>query len=548
MLLVMAVLMGLLPAVACGVELLFQGRGGAYLPASEWNDELFYYKQVEAIADHGYPLGYFGFNESHALRLSFAAWSPVLVWPWILWGKLFHWALISPMLCNLLLYCVVMFFFVVLVKPGWKQWWQIAALFLLFTPNVRYILSGMPEVICFSMVILLYGLTIAYVRQGKFGYLVAGIIAGMVMTWMRPYLVLFLLLPLFFFLQGARKGKRWIPALISGSVLVVTLVVYALIKHYLSAEYFAPLFFTDWITDFFENGPVHGIRNFFGTLWYKGKDFVIYMIDGLRSDRAAGVFFLAYVGMGVILLCDCVGEGIRISYSRKQPLVGKPRNRGLWIVKTHLLISYVCMFFALLLMYKLTEGSKHLLTFLAGACFVLACNVGKRARYTYAAGALFLLLFGFHATSTYDFRIPTVGDGVTLRRLSGWEETFAKGIALKTEESAPGTQTPTYENTVIWVFSDTVGEKSINTDWQMLYALPSGCGISCCYRDYVLEHFDSLQSRYLAVTAGGEIDAACAAAGYGEVGRDGRMVVYDRSGNAAGTEAEAQETPAETTE
>ena len=92
--------MGVLPLLCCLVYCAFQGRGigQVYLPNSEWNDELFYFKQVESIVNFGYPQGYFGFNESHALKLSFAAWSPVLVFPWILWGLLFGWNLMSPIL------------------------------------------------------------------------------------------------------------------------------------------------------------------------------------------------------------------------------------------------------------------------------------------------------------------------------------------------------------------------------------------------------------------------------------------------------------------
>ena len=118
-----AVLMALLPVVCCLVRTAAEGRsiGQVYLPSSEWNDELFYFKQVEGIVNYGFPRGYFGFNESHALELSFAAWSPVLVFPWILWGLLFGWNLMSPVICNIVLLTITMFVFVWLVKPTWKQ-------------------------------------------------------------------------------------------------------------------------------------------------------------------------------------------------------------------------------------------------------------------------------------------------------------------------------------------------------------------------------------------------------------------------------------------
>ena len=154
--LVQSVLLGLLPVVCCLVYCAMQGRsiGEVYLPGSEWNDELFYYKQVESIVQFGYPQGYYGFNESHALKLSFAAWSPVLVFPWIIWGLLFGWNLMSPVICNILLMTLACVLFVWLVRPSWKQQGILTLLFCLYTPFVRYMLSVMPEVICFSILII----------------------------------------------------------------------------------------------------------------------------------------------------------------------------------------------------------------------------------------------------------------------------------------------------------------------------------------------------------------------------------------------------------
>ena len=247
-----AVLLALLPLVCCMVYCASQGKtiGQVYLPGSEWNDELFYYKQVESIVKYGYPYGYFGFNESHALKLSFAAWSPVLVWPWILWGLVFGWNLMSPVLCNIFLMMLCCFLFVWLCKPTWKQMGILTLLFCLYTPFVRYMLSVMPEVICFSMLITFYALAVNYLNQERGYKLVLLFLMAGVMTLMRPYMLLFLLLPAYFWV----KRSGWKGAAGSGLVLALVLGLYAGIKHFLGAEYFAPLFFTDWVEAFFEKG------------------------------------------------------------------------------------------------------------------------------------------------------------------------------------------------------------------------------------------------------------------------------------------------------
>ena len=49
-----------------------------YLANSKWNDEVFYYKMIEAVVKYGRPLGYFGYNGSTANVGQSGPWSPVL--------------------------------------------------------------------------------------------------------------------------------------------------------------------------------------------------------------------------------------------------------------------------------------------------------------------------------------------------------------------------------------------------------------------------------------------------------------------------------------
>jgi len=512
-----AVLMAALPVLCCLVYAGVQGQSlrNVYLPGSEWNDELFYYKQVEGIVHYGYPQGYFGFNESHALRLSFAAWSPVLVFPWILWGLLFGWNLMSPILCNIVLLSITMFVFVWLVKPTWKQVGVLTLLFSFFTLFVRYMLSGMPEIICFCMLILFYGLALHYQEREKKVELALLFGLAAVMTLMRPYLLLFLLLPIYF---AVRKWK-WKGAVVSALTLFLTVFVYALIKHYLGAEYFAPLFFTDWITTFFREGIGAGVHNLFGTLFYMGRQFVAYTVEGVRSGLAVGAYFFVFLLVGALLL----GQGLTelSAYRRGQK---KKELVCRMTVELHLGLSFVAMLFALLLMYKLIEGSKHLLTFVAAGIFVVSLMETKAYKKAVLLAAVFAYLFTYRAGSyPYDFQVPFAQEE-RVQQAEKWQGTFADALELE------GAETPNFDNVVIWVLYDAKEQPGENESlrWQLLYELPEGFGISCCMPEYVAEHMQELQSRYLATVAGGEIDGLCAAAGYEQIGRDEDMVVYKR--------------------
>ena len=527
------VLMGLLPLAACLLYCARQGYGigDVYLPGSEWNDELFYFKQVEAIVNYGFPQGYFGFNESHALKLSFAAWSPVLVFPWVIWGLLFGWNLMTPIWCNIFLLTLAMVIFVWLVRPTWKQLGILTLLFLLYTPFVRYMLSGMPEIICFSMLIVFYSIVISYLRKNTGGKLALLFVLAGLMTLMRPYLLLFLVLPAVLWVMKS----KWKGLIGSGVVVGVVLGIYAMIKHYLGAEYFAPLFFTDWITAFFDQGLFGGLRYFCSKLYWNGLDFVRHMKGGLLVGLASGAFFWGYLAVAAVLIVQSVIDFRKLRKKDMEAQRGAEEKNllALFIVELHLAFSFVGMLFALLLMYKLTEGSKHLLTFMAVGVFIISLMKTKFYKKPAFIGLVFAYFYIFMARDPYDYQVPFAED-VRVTQVEQWQKIYAKNLEM-TDENVPN-----YENAIIWVFSDTVkatdgksetdgAAKTINTKWQLFYGLPEGFGISCCMPDFVKEHLEELQCRYLGTVAGGEIDERCAETGWAEIARDEDFVVYENA-------------------
>lgn len=542
-LLIKAVVTGLLPLVCCLVYCGARQRsiGQVYLPVSEWNDELFYFKQVEGIVHYGYPQGYFGFNESHALRLSFAAWSPVLVFPWILWGLLFGWNMLSPIICNIVLLTLVTVLFVCLVRPSWRQIGVLTLLFCLYTPFVRYMLSGMPEIICFSLLILFYGLAVNYLRREKGWKLFCLFLLSGLLTLMRPYCLLFMLLPAFLWI----KKSGWKGA--AGSFVTVSAVFgsYAMIKHYLGAEYFAPLFFTDWLDAFFERGIGGGIMYTLSKLKSMGASFLEHTVRGFREGLASGAFFGGYLIMLAVLLWQSFAD-LRIYKKQKEAekasggkasglkeTVGKASGvqkaddtektggRELLTVQIHLAFCFTGMFFALLLMYKLTEGSKHLLTFMAAGIFVISLMRTRCFKKAVILGAAFAYLYGYMAVDPYDYQVPFLAQD-RYEQVENWRQELRGELVLAKKEA------PCFDNCVIWVLNDWVDEGWKSTRWQLLYALPEGFGISCCEQNYVLENLEQMKSRYIAFPAGGRLEKLCGQAGYRKVYSDRDMALYQR--------------------
>ncbi len=498
MTLTQAVLLALLPLLCCFVRCALDGEtiSSVWLPAGRWSDEFFYYKQVEGIIQYGYPQGYFGFNESRALNLSYAMQSPVLVFPWVIWGLLFGWNLWSPVVCNIVLTSLVCFLFVCLVKPAWKQLGVLALLFSLYLPATRYMLSGMAEILCFDMVILFYGLAVNYLNRKRAGKLVLLFALGSVMTLMRPWMLPVLLLPSWLWIR--RIG--WRGTLGSAAVLGASLGSSICVRHYIGTEYYTPPYGADWAAAF--SGP--GV------------------LGGARICIA-------------LILCILVGQSILdwrkfkiLDKASEDSIVRDEENvaarRRLYnrlVIQLHLALSFVAVLAALFLRNRPEEGGRQLLTLMMAGIFVIALMETKYLVKVVLLSVSFAWLCSHMAVVPLYHELP-YRQAEKAEQLAEWEELFDIKLELQRESNVPN-----YDNSVIWVLQDETSEEGAgHAAWQLLYALPEGFGISCCTPEYVADNFEGLKSGYLAALPGSRIDEMCIGAGCREIGRDEELVIY----------------------
>ena len=504
---VRAAIMAVLPLLCCVAYCALQGKTllEVYLPASEWNDELFYYKQVEAILENGYPYGYFGFNESHADWLSFAAWSPVLVIPWVIWGAIFGWNLMSPIWCNLFLMGAAIAAFVLLTRPNKKQMGMLAVLYCVFPMFTRYILSGMPEIICFFTVILFFGVAVNYLRFGSSNAkLVWMFLFSMGMTLMRPYMLLLMLLPGILWIK--KSGKWWSVAGTLG-LMAVTFGGYAIINGKLGAEYLEPLFSLEWLTVMLEEGFFEGIKFVVYMIADKGIQFLRMSVEALRSGYADGIYFLVFLVAYILLIVHFI-----------QSLKGKKKTEALLF--GHVVFCFTGMLGAMLLMYLLHDGKRHLMTFVVIAIFLLSIAEWKQYVKVAILGVLCIYLYGIKADSPMDYKVPFASEE-KIEWMQYWTDAFGTEMEICYEN------VPNYESAVIWVLADNKpGEQVVLTDWQALYAIPKGMGINCCQSQYVKDNIDALKCRYLTTLSGGTVDIMCQGRGFEEIGRKDTVVAY----------------------
>lgn len=508
----------LLPLICALAACALEGKsiGDVYLPASYWNDELFYYKQVEAMVSHGVPQGFFGFNESRGMYLSFAAWSPVLLLVWTLWGKLFGWTLVSPIYCNIVCMMLGMAVFSLTARPDKRQALQIGTLFILFTPVTRHMLSGMPEAVCYSLLIMFMGTAMAYVRERRKKFLLWMFVLSGVLTLMRPYLLLFMLLPAYYWIQ--RNKKAGIPG--SLAVLGSVFAGYCAIHYFLGAAYLTKLFDVSFLTNFFTEGFGGGIRYLTDRTAEEVKKLIYFVKEAVKHGHFAGSLYMAVGMQGIVLVWEICGQ-LWGRKKRKRKSGNRKEKSGIQLVlPVHMCLIMIVMMLAVLWMYKLGEGSKHMASFIVAALALIGMLKSKYGVKQWIIAVTFLYFFVIKAAAPYDYQVP-YDDGVISQEVADLQTQLAESMEL--------TEGISYDNTIIWLSYDMIGGEPVSEQWQMLYALPQGYGINLCLYDYTMENLKTLQSRYLAAIPGGKVEKKLLKRGAELMGRNSYVAVYDIS-------------------
>ncbi len=508
--LVKTVIFGLFPLV-CAMVYTFRGGHSireVYLPASYWNDELVYFKQVEGIVNYGLPQGWFGFQELHGSVYPFAAWSPVILLPWVVWGKLFGWSLLSPIYANIAFNMLAMAIFAILVKPSAKTSVWMLGLMALFTPYSKFILSGMSEALFMACGIVIVALSVSQVRRHG-GWKIACLFAIIAfLTLGRPYLGLLFLIPVWFAL---RSWRFWG---LGSSVLIVaaSAIGYVIVSQTCSSPYVEPIVETEWLKIFGEEGLGAGIIYIVKTLWDK----FVYLFDHhLRLAVKQGLFsgsLYAVVGMTALFL--------GIYALQLCPWKNKKQKEGqeYWLLALLQFVIVAGMILALFLFYRMAEGSRHLLIFIVMNILWLALLEGKRHYMKIVVALLCLYFFVIKAWVPFDWQVP-FDDGIIKVEAEALGEQLEENMILADTEDR-------FDNTVIWLNSDMVDGESVVFPWGYLYMIPEGFGINFCLQDYVIDNIDQLKSAYIAAIPGGDVEKAIQDLGAQVMGEAENVRIY----------------------
>ena len=479
----------LLPVIACLINTLSNGKGicDVFPSASEGNDELFYFKQIECMVADGIPKGFFGYNESTAASLSFGAWNPLLLVWWATFGKIFGFSYLTMIAANIVILSCAMFLFGLFARPSLKSNIALTVWFLLTTPIARYMLSWMPEIVIISFAVVVTGLLVGY--RGclhKGAYYTAILVLIGVLTILRPYMAVFYIFP--FLIAGKNETGRKLSLAVTA---VVSLLLYYAMEKRFTAPYFTDVYSTDFLSEFKNFGLLAGLKNMIFTVGHYAVAVASACVGAFKTGYPVGIYFAAFI---ILMIMSAVMYIIR---RKKEPFEAR-----LYI---GMFVADIVMLLAIVFMYSLHDGFRHLLIFIVTGELMLAAFTDRYPVKESVLAVLFLILFVICAKDPVYFKpyFDGEGSGITKAEIGSIN-------AELTGKMVPGDEL-SWDNTVCLVFKDSRGDDQASselTKWQYAYALPKGFAISYVTSEYVLENDCDVRSGYILTMTGGTVARA----------------------------------------
>lgn len=498
------VVLAFLPLICCMAYCLKTGNSirDIYLPASQWNDEIIYFKEVEGMVNYGMPLGYFGYSENHALIGALSVWSPVLLLPWYVWGLLFGWNMLSPIWCNIVLLMLAMAVFCILARPNRRQCLWIGVFYTLFLHFTRYALSAQVEVTVYAFLIAALGQIYSLRRNFSYKKIVFLYLTLILLTLMRPYLILLSVIPGYYMTKQKKKLLG-----VSIGMGLLQMILYFAMTHYFCSPYLdgQSLVGGGWMELFFTEGFKSGLKNFLYIFLSSWNQYMGYIGSSLSSGSSyaenAGVMFAIMFGL------FCYKLAVSVQKKEKEEIYWN----GFWT------LYFVAMMLAAIYLFGIASGQKHMLCFSVLGLLILAMD-GVETSKMLALSVVMAYFFVFSTTGGgYAWGIPYVDINIQGEMRKG-EAVLNEEIQLSEELS--------FDNTIVWVFDDVVEEQFVYTNWQMLYALPPGMGINMSLFDSIASDLSNIQSKYIFVAAGGRTDRHCREIGARKLVEYGNSIVY----------------------
>lgn len=428
-----------------------------YLPSGSWNDEVFYYKQIEAAINYGLPQGYFGYGETSAEYLTYGAWSVAILLPYILFGKITGgWRILSPIFCNLFWVTIALFVFCFWVKPSKGQKLSFCLMLGCSPLITRFIISGMTEAFFFAAAILMAGIYFK-LKKGEYGkgFLAASYFLVGYFSLGRPYLILMFFLPFWFL-----KKEKFFKAMgITIACALFTIIIYGIISQLLCAPYFTPIINWEFAEKFLEGDISGGVRDIMNK-YISGLKEILGYLRSIIKEPEIGEYYLYFVIVNLTLIIIWLKE--------------RKNNKNKIILFT-LGCNFIVMS-AVIMLYSTKAGARHLLMFYVWGIVIISMYSKIWEQLIFIILAMILLLFVPKNAFTYSVPYGEKEKVAENRQIE--KELFQ---VLQLEEGIG------WNNTVAWI---------VDSEYGICYFLPPGFGINISYDGMI---YNQMKSQYVLV-------------------------------------------------
>lgn len=205
------------------------------------NDEVSWWSQINSIVKSGQPLGYYGYNGTHAPVGTNGPWGLAPLLPYALFGKIFGWQIHSMAYANIMFLSIAGFVFCLLAKPNRKQLRWIFIMYACSFLTIGYSLTAMAEGLRYAVGIVLIGI-IVWLRENapeiknlkiKHIFIYLTIIVALFYA-INVYLIFALVAVLvaWFMLKGTKPGLRILLCIVF--TLICTFAAYKLTARYIA--------------------------------------------------------------------------------------------------------------------------------------------------------------------------------------------------------------------------------------------------------------------------------------------------------------------------
>lgn len=488
-----------IPFICIAISDLGNGKtiGDFYLPRMYGgNDELIYVKQVAGTLKYGLPLGYFGYNESHAILGPYSCWSPILLIGWVVFGFIFGWNSITLVLINILLLTIAFVSMYFLIRPDRKTMLKIGIIYGSATWITRCAYLALPEVTCYSLSIILICLVVRSMKKYSKCNIVFQFIIIFGLTIMRPFYIALIAFPIWIMWKNKSRGRLPISIFCTGFFIGS----YFFVHHFLCAalrfdNQEGSLVNANKLS--FNDGILRLIYKILQIIVFSFKEMLVYLQEFLEGTGAKGLFlFLVLFAFFVYKAYQCYKER-------------EWDNLFLFLICS---ISYFLMLIAVFLLFDIRPGDKHLLEFVVWGLFVLLLSGKLNKKEFIILEVALVISYVFYPTQRSN--PPKAEIAACREEFKIYEEELQDVMLLETENKIPS-----YHNTIDWIIDDT-------ENWSVLFAVPDGFGINICYSIWFLDDNTEIQSRYVATSPNQRCARKCEALGGWPIAEYDGIVIY----------------------